>query len=106
MKRLAVLFLALFALLPAVWSQFEPTPVDPTQRNELKLPNGKSQRDEIVRADYKKNVADSEKLAQLSMEIKDEFAAGDSNIVSVKTLKKLEEVQRLAKSMQSRMKRY
>ncbi len=107
MKRILLVLAACMLIAPALFSQFEPGgPPDPLRRPDMKLPNGKSQRDEIVKADFKKNLEDVDKLARLSQEVKEELNASDSHIVSVKTLKKLEDVEKLARSIQGRMKRY
>ncbi|MCU1339468.1 MAG: hypothetical protein JWO19_5049 [Bryobacterales bacterium] len=54
---------------------------------EVKLPNGKSQKDEIIRADYERNLKDAGELARLAEEIKDDLEKGDRYLVSLKTLK-------------------
>ena len=46
-----------------------PSVAPPGQPRDLKLPNGKSQRDEIVKADYKKNLQDAAGLVELSGEM-------------------------------------
>ena len=49
-------------------AQFGSNPLDlpsvapPGQPRDLNLPNGKSQRDEIVKADYKRNLQDAAEL--------------------------------------------
>lgn len=71
-----------------------------------RLPNGKSQRDAIVKADYKKNLEDAAELAKLAEEVKADFEKDDAHIVSIKTLKKTEDIEKLAKNIRSRLKRY
>ncbi len=73
---------------------------------EVKLPNGKSQRSEMAKADHKNNLKDVEKLAQLANEIKTEVEAGDAFVVSLRTLKKLEEIEKAAKAIRGRWVRY
>jgi hypothetical protein len=73
---------------------------------DVKLPNGKSQKDEIIRVDYERNLKDAGDLAQLAQEIKDDFERGDRNLVSLKTLKKLDDVEKLTKDIRKRLRRY
>jgi hypothetical protein len=73
---------------------------------DVKLPNGKSQRDEIIRVDYEHNLKDAGDLARLAGEIKDDLERGDRNLVSLKTLKKLDDVEKLTKDIRQRLRRY
>ena len=70
------------------------------------MPNGKSQRDEILKADYTRNLADSAELARLAAEVKDDVEKGDRYSVSVKTLKKLDEIAKLTRNIHGRLSRY
>lgn len=83
-------------------AQNRPTP-DPA---DVKLPNGKSQRDEIIRVDYERNLKDAGDLARLAEEIKDDLEKGDRYLVSLKTLKKLDDVEKLTKDIRQRLRRY
>jgi hypothetical protein len=78
---------------------------DPFERPDIKLPSGKSQRDEIVRADHKKNREDAARMAELAAEIRDELERSDSHVLSVKTLKKIEDVEKLARAIRGRLRR-
>jgi hypothetical protein len=77
----------------------------PKDEPDVKLPNGKSQKDEIIRADYQRNLKDAAELARLSEEIKDDLEKGDRYLVSLKTLKKLEDVEKLSKDIRQRLRR-
>ena len=105
MKR-SLLSLALFAAIALLAQNREPAPNDPFARPDVKLPSGKSQRDEIVRADHKKNQEDAARLATLSAEVSEELAQSDSHVVSVKTLKKLDDIEKLTRGIRGRLKRY
>jgi|SRR5580658_7213073 hypothetical protein len=82
-----------------------PSVAPPGQPRDLKLPNGKSQRDEIVKADYKKNLQDAAGLVELSGEIRDELKQSDAYIVPLKTVKKLEDLEKLSRNIRGRLKR-
>jgi len=72
---------------------------------DVKLPNGKLQKDEIIRADYERNLKDAGDLAHLAEEIKDDLEKGDRYLVSLKTLKKLDDVEKLSKDIRQRLRR-
>ena len=87
---------------------------EPTDRGEFpgrdeteaRLPNGKSQNEEILKADYKKNLEDAAALASLAEQLKTEIEKNDRHIVSVASLKKTEDIEKLAKNIRGRLKRY
>ncbi len=104
MRRLCLLF----AVMVIVLGQRQSTPAPNTPQdssNDVRLPNGKLQRDEIIRAEHKRNLEDADSLARLAQEVKDDLDNSDSHIVSVKTLKKLDDIEKLAKAIRGRLKR-
>lgn len=105
MRLLCLLALAVCLMLGQIPDDLPPVrPArDPQDR---RLPNGKSQRDEMAKADHKKNLDDAAQLAQLSQDVKDELEASDPFVVSVKTVKKLDDIEKLAKDIRGRLKRY
>ncbi|MBV8844988.1 MAG: hypothetical protein JO307_19450 [Bryobacterales bacterium] len=105
MRLICLLSVAVCIMLGQVPDDFPPTKRD-IEAQDRRLPNGKSQRDEIIRADHKKNLEDAAQLIQLSQELKDDLDKGDAFIVSVKTLKKLDDIDKLAKDIRGRLKRY
>jgi hypothetical protein len=82
-------------------------PKDPApDTTEIRLPNGKLQKEEILKADHEKSLEDAAKLVQLTEELKIELEKNDRHILAVSTLKKLEEVEKLTKRIRSRLRRY
>lgn len=84
-------------------------PAAPQARNEepdVKLPGGKSQREEILKSDHEKSLDDAARLMVLSEEVRIELEKNDRHVMSVTTLKKLEEIEKLAKRIRSRLKRF
>jgi hypothetical protein len=71
-----------------------------------RLPNGKSQQEEILKADHEKDVSDSRELARLATELKDELEKGGAHVVSLASIKKTDDIERLAKKIRGRLKRY
>ena len=96
-------YLGLFLLTVCILLAQNQTSPDPA---DVKLPNGKSQREEIIRVDYERNLKDAGDLARLAGEIKDDLEKGDRNLVSLKTLKKLDDAEKLAKDIRQRLRRY
>lgn len=78
----------------------------PDTPSDVKLPNGKLQRDEIAKADYKKNLEDAAELLQLAGELKSDLDKDTAFVVSVKNMKKTEEIEKLARNIRGRLKRY
>jgi hypothetical protein len=76
------------------------------KEQDVRLPNGKSQKDEILKADYKKNLEDATELAKLAEELKADIEKDESFVVSVKTLKKTDDIEKLAKRIRGRLKRF
>jgi hypothetical protein len=100
MRPLALFAAALlFLTLPALAQS-------PPEDQEIKLPSGKSQREEILKADHEKSLEDATQLMKLSEEVKIELERNDRHVVSMASLKKLEEIEKLAKRIRSRLKRF
>ena len=103
MQRLIAL--AGFVFVITAFAQRGGERTDPFDRPDGKLPNGKSQKDEIVKADHKSNQQDSATLALLAVELREELATQESGVISVKMLKKLDEIERLTRNIRGRLKR-
>ena len=95
-----------FAL--AMFAQFPRPDLPPpsTPPEETRLPNGKLQRDEILKADYQKSLQDSRELAKLAGELTADLEKNEHYVLSLQTLKKTEEIEKLAKRIHDRMKHY
>lgn len=88
------------------WPQADRSVPDPNSHNsEIRLPNGKLQRDEIVKAEYQKSLEDAAELIRLSEELKADLEKNSAFVVSIPTIKRTEEIEKLAKRIRSRMKR-
>jgi hypothetical protein len=73
---------------------------------DVRLPNGKLQKDAILAEDYEKSLQDARDLARLSDELKSGLEENGKNVLSLQMLKKTEEIEKLAKRIHDRMKRY
>jgi hypothetical protein len=71
-----------------------------------KLPNGKDQRDEILKSDYQKSLKDLTTLLKEAEDLKAEMEKNEQYVLSVGSLKKLDNIEKLTKQIRSRMKRF
>lgn len=79
-------------------------PVPPDRDGHL--PNGKSQQEEILKADHERDLKDATQLIELSEQLKQELEKNDRHVLSVSSLKKTEEIEKLAKRIRSRLRRF
>ena len=77
----------------------------PEQPEDVRLPNGKLQREEILKADYQKTLEDARALSKLADELKADLEKSDYNVLSVGTLKKTDDIDRLARRIRDRLRR-
>jgi hypothetical protein len=89
-------------LLPAQKSV--PDPGDPPE--DVRLPNGKKQSEEILKAEYEKNVKDAQELANIARALEEDLEKDDRYVLSLSSLKKLDDIEKLTKRIRGRMKRY
>jgi hypothetical protein len=73
---------------------------------DLRLPSGRLQRDEMIKADHARNLEDAESLIKLSEDLKSEIEKNTQHVLSVSSIKKTEEIEKTAKRIRSRMRRY
>ncbi|HEV3199054.1 MAG TPA: hypothetical protein VGZ73_14165 [Bryobacteraceae bacterium] len=67
------------------------------------MPNGKLQRDEILKAEHQRNLKDAAQLVELSQQLQEELEKNDSSVLSLSTLKKTDDIEKLVKKIRSRM---
>lgn len=98
MKYAAVFLLAFLV------GSFAQAPL-PKSPEDITLPNGKRWNDVIAEADYKRNVKDARELATMTAEIRDEIEASDKFVLSLKTLRKVEDAEKLMKDLRARLRK-
>lgn len=107
MKRSWLLLFILFAALgQSPQDPDSPLPPNPSETPDRKLPNGKSQNEAILKEDYKKNVRDAEALVKLAGELRDQIDKNQAYVLSLDTLKKTDEIEKLVKDIRNRLRRY
>jgi hypothetical protein len=73
---------------------------------DVQLPNGKSQHEEILKLEHKKNLEDAASMAKLAEEVSEDLEKNDRYVMSLKTLKQLDEIEKLSKAIRGRLKKY
>jgi hypothetical protein len=99
----------LFAIPAALGTRLLPAQL-PVQENndsqdDLRLPNGKRQKDEILKADYEKNLKDAQEMMNLTRSFEEDLEKNDRFVLSVGALKKLDDIEKLTRRIRGRLKR-
>lgn len=84
-------------------TQDMPPPPTRSQDDGVRLPNGKLQRDEILKADRERNLKDAAQLVELSEQLKEDLEKNDRYVLSMSTLKKTDDIEKLVKKIRARM---
>lgn len=78
-------------------------PQNPIAPEDIKLPNGKSQRDAILKAEHEANLKDAAQLVDLSQQLQQDLEKNDTYVLSMSTLKKTDDIEKLVKRIRSRL---
>ena len=101
---------ALFAVCVVAFAQDPPhsgLPTDfPKEEHERKLPNGKVQAEEILKADHAKSLEDLRQISELSQSLLADMERDTSHVLSLSSIKKIDEIDKLARRVKSRMRRF
>jgi len=73
------------------------------QEDDVILPNGKAQKDEILKAEHQQNLKDAAELADLAEQLKIDLEKNDRYVLSMATLKKTDDIEKLAKRIRARL---
>jgi hypothetical protein len=104
MNRVLCFLLILLPLLAlALQPPYHQDRQEPPAAGDIRLPNGKSQRDEILKAEHEKSLKDAAALIELAEQLKADLEKNDRHVLSIATLKKTEEIEKLAKRIRTRL---
>jgi hypothetical protein len=78
-------------------------PQNPTTPEDVKLPNGKSQRDTILKAEHETNIKDAAQLVDLAQQLQQDLEKNDTFVLSMSTLKKTDDIEKLVKKIRGRL---
>ena len=99
-KRIVVGCFALPLLAMQLLSQF------PQQEEPKRMPDGRLQSEVILKADHEKNLEELERMAELLKQVEDSLEARPALKSDSENVKRLEEVEKLAKRVRNRMLRF
>lgn len=77
----------------------------PERPESAKLPDGRSQQDAILKADHEASLKQADELIRMAEALKADLEKNDRYFLSVSTLRKLDDIQKLVKHIRDRMKR-
>lgn len=78
-------------------------PITPDDKEKRKrLPDGTLQSEAILKEEQKRQLTDAKKLVELSEEVAQELEKNTHNVLSLGMVKKLEEIEKLARRMRTR----
>jgi hypothetical protein len=104
LRPAALLLTLLMAVMTSLLAQQAPKPMD-REQDDVRLPSGKLQKDEILKADREKNLSDAEALVKATEDLKIELEKTDLHVLSIATLKQLDNIEKLTKRIRSRVKK-
>jgi Zn-dependent oligopeptidase len=76
----------------------------PDSSDDEKLPNGKSQKDAIAKQQHEQALKDTNNLITVAEELKDELQKAGDYVVPLSSVKKTEEIEKLARRIRGRLK--
>ncbi|MEX2264392.1 MAG: hypothetical protein WD696_20730 [Bryobacteraceae bacterium] len=76
------------------------------EERPVRLPSGKLQQEEILKADHEKSLKDAGQLLELAEQLKIDLEKNGGHVLSLDTLKKTEEIEKLVKRIRSRLRRF
>ena len=103
--RLAVVLL-LAAGTTTNYAQRPPREVRDADASEAPAPIGKAQVEALLKEDHKRSIQDAAQLIELAESLKQELEKGDRHVLSINSLRKTEEIEKLAKRIHGRLKRF
>ena|SRR2546423_7632054 len=102
--------IASILVLGAGWAWQSPGPRtasdEPIANTNARLPNGKSQQQEILKADHEKSLKDAAQLVELAEGLRQDLEKDDYQVLSISSLKKTDEIEKIAKRIRGRLKRF
>jgi hypothetical protein len=107
--RRVLLLIPPAAAAASLLSAQEPPGVEPpvaTRPDDIRLPNGKKQRDAILKADYEQNVKDAQTLVAHVKDFQRDLEKSDEYVLSLGLLKQLDDIEKITKRIRGRMRRF
>lgn len=80
-----------------------PPHLPPLAEDGPSAPEHKPQQDEILKADHEQDLKDAAHLLALAGELKKDLEKNDRHVLSISTVKKVDEIEKLAKHIRTRI---
>ena len=104
---LTLLLSLLFLAAPSSqYAQNGPPPDLDDKQPVQRLPNGRTQRDEILKADYNHNIEDVGEILRLAEDLKANLEKNTQYVFSIQDMKRLDDIEKLTRRIRGRMKRF
>jgi hypothetical protein len=95
------------SLTAAVWLAFGQAGGSPTSPpGDVQLPSGKSQRAEILKSERVQNIKEAAQIVELAKDLQQELEKNESYVLSMASLKKTDEIEKLAKRIRGRLRHF
>jgi Zn-dependent oligopeptidase len=99
-------------ILSSAWSaqeqfppdQRHPDPFPKKPEEDRRLPDGKSQNNAIAKQNYQQSLKDADDLVEAAKSLRDGLQKAGSYVVPLDSVKKTEEIERLARRIRNRLK--
>jgi hypothetical protein len=93
-------------MIGTAWMAFaqaaeRPSAIDP--QSDVKLPNGKSQRDEILKSEREQNLKDAAQLVDMAKDLQQDIEKNEAYVLPLSAVKKTDEIEKLAKRIRARL---
>lgn len=76
----------------------------PGADDDRRLPNGKSQKNEMAKEEHQRALKEAADLVAVAQQLKDELQKAGDYVVPLSSVKKTEEIEKLAKRIRGRLK--
>ena len=96
-----ILALAVFAAVLSAQA-----PAEMQDESEMPPPGRRQKTEEILKEDHKKNLEDAARLLELTQSLKSELEKNDRNVLAVSSLRKAEQIEKLARNIRGRLRRF
>jgi hypothetical protein len=77
----------------------------PPEEPDVKLPSGKSQRDEILKMEHQKSLRDVKEILEVAGQLQAELEKNSYLVLSISSLKKTERIEKLARQIRARLRK-
>ncbi len=75
------------------------------EASDVKLPDGRSQQQEILKSEHRRAIEDVGRLIKIAQELKADLEKDEYQVLSVSSLKKTEDIEKLARRIRERLHR-